>query len=335
MVALLWLFLVIGIIIIFFRVRSRRTHGIKTQATAESVWYSFLKVLFALSLSFFLLNLLLLLSSFDAPMHELSGGGLVPQITLGGRSMIRGITEMLVYGFTVCSVIFLLIVNRSYVKAKGDDIFKKRLILTLFILLGVTIVASAGSLGLNFLAPFTKALRFDNSFEGLLHLTVGAIVYLGVVAYFRFWRRQPLSPMARNYFIVGALMLVGMAYAAFILRTVPNQAEFAIDIERSTHIRNVATGVLEYYQSKGQLPVTLDALGPDRTGIQPVDPITGVPYDYRITSEDTYELCATFETDSVYYNPYGRIDLIEHDEGYDCLELNVPPYYRNTVPNPG
>jgi len=74
------------------------------------------------------------------------------------------------------------------------------------------------------------------------------------------------------------------------------------------------------------LPASLDELAAaarDRK-IEKTDPETGIPYDYRVLSESTYELCAVFlfardETRAVFWNhPAGRhcyrIDALDPPE---------------------
>lgn len=73
------------------------------------------------------------------------------------------------------------------------------------------------------------------------------------------------------------------------------------------------------------LPATLDelaAIAKDRK-IEQTDAETGVPYVYRVTSESTYELCATFQ----FERDESRDVFWNHPAGTHCFQIDVlaPP----------
>ena len=92
---------------------------------------------------------------------------------------------------------------------------------------------------------------------------------------------------------IGSFFLIGSPFAA---------RERAFDERRVTDLQNIQQQVVEYWRLKQQLPATLDDLVDSiRDQGVPVDPNTRAgwpPYEYQATGAKTFELCATFLTDS-------------------------------------
>jgi hypothetical protein len=69
-----------------------------------------------------------------------------------------------------------------------------------------------------------------------------------------------------------------------------------LDKRRLTNLQSIAREIDSRWQNQKSLPRDLEALGQSRAWLVLSDPVTGVPYEYRVTDNGTYELCATFET---------------------------------------
>lgn len=76
------------------------------------------------------------------------------------------------------------------------------------------------------------------------------------------------------------------------------------------------------------LPKSLDEIVQkgDRKRSLPVDPLTGEPYAYRIVSDTTYELCASFALE----RKTADRDFWNHSAGRFCFTIDAlspPPFY--------
>lgn len=111
-------------------------------------------------------------------------------------------------------------------------------------------------------------------------------------------RRQPgLRLFAGGVTATVLLSLLGGLYLAGS----PGRArQRALDGQRETHLATIADRIDRFWSQQGRLPGDLQELrGTRGIWVQSIqDPATGEPYDYTITGESTYELCAVFDTDS-------------------------------------
>ena len=91
---------------------------------------------------------------------------------------------------------------------------------------------------------------------------------------------------------------------------------------RVNDLQNIQFKVVEYWQTKENLPSSLDALKNNIYGwTQPLDPQTGELYEYNITGETSFELCANFKTS----------DIDEHESTKISVPMQI--YYENTMEN--
>ena len=60
------------------------------------------------------------------------------------------------------------------------------------------------------------------------------------------------------------------------------------------------------------------------------DPVSQTPYEYRVTADNRYELCATFETESA-----ARLDYFwAHGPGRQCFEFEARAESADHYPYP-
>jgi len=90
----------------------------------------------------------------------------------------------------------------------------------------------------------------------------------------------------------------------------------------------IDSGLNNYYQQEEALPQTLDELSDYKYLKLSVDdlvnPITGDTYEYKVISENEYELCTTFQSDSQEYSEnYYRDEMWPHQAGYQCLGQKI------------
>lgn len=90
----------------------------------------------------------------------------------------------------------------------------------------------------------------------------------------------------------------------------------------------------KYYKGYHALPDLLEQI-PDYDSLIEVtkDPFTKKDYLYKKLSTTSYQLCATFQSESK-AKPKSDIDMISnmpHKKGYDCIAYDVPSYLQNTT----
>ncbi|HVA96500.1 MAG TPA: hypothetical protein VND99_02505 [Candidatus Acidoferrales bacterium] len=104
------------------------------------------------------------------------------------------------------------------------------------------------------------------------------------------------------------------------------------DHKRVIDIGQIRDTIDDYYQNNGQLPQTLSALTYNVDATSPlntIDPQTNEPYEYMITGQTEYELCATFATSSTRDDPSAYdntssdyttfMDEFKHPAGHFCF----------------
>ena len=123
-------------------------------------------------------------------------------------------------------------------------------------------------------------------------------------------------------------MVAAIAAGFWVLGTPGRQREIAADRQRSQDLMAIAQRLHDQYTADDdnfELPATLDAteLGND--------PLTNQPYEYGRLGDRTFELCATFDTDSSTHrlqepqnNP--EAEQWQHPEGRHCFEFDVTEY---------
>ncbi|MFA6131402.1 MAG: DUF5671 domain-containing protein [Patescibacteria group bacterium] len=115
------------------------------------------------------------------------------------------------------------------------------------------------------------------------------------------------------------------------------------DERRLTDLSTIQNEIVNYYTYKQILPTTLTDLNNSISGFSvPVDPETGESYEYLVSSETSFQLCASFLTESTvedlmmsgpmyYQDPYQQ--NWAHGIGRVCYERTIDPdLYQITDP---
>jgi hypothetical protein len=126
--------------------------------------------------------------------------------------------------------------------------------------------------------------------------------------------------------IVLAIIVVIVIATAIALLDSPAQERLRrLDERRMSDLREIANAVDIYWTQEGILPNSLDDLA-DEEGYfaELVDPVTGDSYEYRIVNEDSFELCATFDTEDAASDrdPYFK-GLRHSGIGRQCFTLTA------------
>ena len=125
--------------------------------------------------------------------------------------------------------------------------------------------------------------------------------------------------------IVVATVVVAAVIGGIILLDSPAQERLRrLDERRVDDLRELAYTVDVYWTREGTLPSSLEELSNERGYYEElVDPETGEPYEYRVLSGNTYELCAQFARDTAEEQDRFYKDYWAHGPGRQCFELEA------------
>lgn len=149
------------------------------------------------------------------------------------------------------------------------------------------------------------------------------------------------------YIICG--IVAAVVVAGFLVAGSPQKARLSrLDEVRIGNLQQIQYEVINYWQSKGNLPKNLDDLVDTTRGvIIPVDPQSGEQYAYSITGDVSFELCAVFshEGDIEYgYSmpmrpmmyPAKGIDIKnnvwQHPSGRHCFSRTIDKDFYPSLP---
>lgn len=120
---------------------------------------------------------------------------------------------------------------------------------------------------------------------------------------------------------LSAVVLVAVGAGLYLVGSPAKARLHALDDRRASDLREASHQVSAYWQARAALPPTLDSLSPiagDSLAYR--DPATGTPYEYRVTGDSTYDLCAVFTYPSE--GGYG-VDPWRHPAGKHCFQRHV------------
>jgi len=165
-----------------------------------------------------------------------------------------------------------------------------------------------------------------------------------------YWDANQEKAKIVAYAVSGVLALFVIG-GFFYIGSPSNQRKVNSDAQRINDLSSIQYEVVNFYQQKGVLPQNLDELKDPISGnFIPNDPKTSATYDYSVKAPLTFELCATFETESgvspqnnalsapksLYYK--GQTDNWNHAIGKTCFERPIDPLrypvYSKTNPSP-
>ena len=126
-----------------------------------------------------------------------------------------------------------------------------------------------------------------------------------------------------------ALVVGAVAGGLFVLGSPAEQRVRRLDTRRVTDLAQIRGAVDAYWTTHGRLPESVAALAAAQGPYLKTherDPVTGQPYEYRVLTTDTYELCGTFERESTederYVMPYGGAPW-SHPAGRHCVTFKA------------
>ncbi|MFA6297059.1 MAG: DUF5671 domain-containing protein [Candidatus Paceibacterota bacterium] len=131
------------------------------------------------------------------------------------------------------------------------------------------------------------------------------------------------------YALVASVLVIVSIVAGFLSTGSPVDERLRnLDEERVSHLSVIQDQVVNYWQKKGTLPLTIDELNdPLSSFIVPVDPETKLAYEFNQLSKTTFEICSTFALPSrdavggktpMYY-PADPFQSFTHGSGRVCF----------------
>lgn len=236
--------------------------------------------------------------------------------------------------------LFLVLMRVIRKSIAGDatrgEIWVRRwaLFLTLFIA-GVTLAADLITLIMYFLNG-DVTLRF--ALKALVIFLVAGAGFLHFLADLRgYWSANPGKARLMGG-ATGVLLLVTIVAGFFIVGT-PWQARlYRYDDQKVNELQSIQYQVVNYWQAKERLPITLSELEDPISGFMvPTDPQTGAPYTYEATGKLSFKLCATFNAETQSYSvnartvptipgsAYKQEDNWQHGAGEACFTRTIDP----------
>src|SRR5689334_14627785 len=101
--------------------------------------------------------------------------------------------------------------------------------------------------------------------------------------------------------VVTILSVLAGIYGFSRIPSPAKQHAIKLDHKRIADLANIQYSITDYAQTNDALPTSLDQVKTQRystTPLEKTDPETNVPYEYTVISSTSYQLCATFTTDS-------------------------------------
>ena len=120
--------------------------------------------------------------------------------------------------------------------------------------------------------------------------------------------------------VVLAVIIVGIC----LLDSPAQERLRRLDERRVDDLRELSYELDFYWTREGTLPISLEELSSEPgVFVDPLDPETGQPYEYRVLSSNTYELCAVFALDTAAEQDRFYKDVWSHGTGRQCFQLEA------------
>lgn len=175
---------------------------------------------------------------------------------------------------------------------------------------------------------------------GFILKTLSVISVAGVVFYFTIEDLKGTlisnPKFFRNLKIATSTVILIMIVSGFFLIGSPSESRNRIeDSTRESDLSSIQYNITNFWQQKSRLPNNLEELVDPLTLVSlPVDPDTGLAYEYKVLGENKFELCATFETSSTKFDnestlrPYSPVytdNGFTHKAERTCFERTIDP----------
>lgn len=241
-------------------------------------------------------------------------------------------------------VIFPTLLILSYLLKKdfARDPLKKELGLRKWLVYATLFIAGIVLVG-DLVTILYKFLNGDLLTVGFLLKALSVFLVMGAVfTYYVLDLKGKTDSSVNKFAFIGSLVVVlALIVGSFMVLGSPRtQRLIKYDIERVQELQNIQWQVLNFWQQKESLPLTLADLGDPFSGFEvPQDPETGELYVYEKVGNLTFKLCATFalasdekgagyqpiEMSRAYPSGVIEGDNWKHEAGLACFERTIDP----------
>lgn len=180
----------------------------------------------------------------------------------------------------------------------------------------------------------------SGEFAATFFLKVGAVALVAgmIFAYYIYELRRdankPAPQRALFRYVAIILVLISVIGGFFLVGSPTTAREKRYDSERTADLQDIQWQIVSYWQRKEVLPVELSDLNDSISGYSlPVDPKTGLAYEYSVIDGKTFELCTTFDRPSTgqefkpapFSGPYESQEFANwnHEAGRICFERTI------------
>jgi hypothetical protein len=255
---------------------------------------------------------------------------------------IRFATAMLIVAFAVY-ILLMFLIHRDIAANPGKaEIGARRWLMYLTIFLAaIMIIVDVITLLNNF-------LNGELSTRFFLKVLVVLVVASAVFGYYLMDIRASggIGKSKNRFVAIGASCAVVLSIVvSFLVAGSPwYQRNVRFDERRVSDLQTIQNETVNYWAQKNVLPAELNDLVDSISGFQPaVDPETGVAYEYSVTGELSFSLCANFatKTPEILQNVPGTTAPVRypgdvyqqnwsHDVGRTCFDRTIDPeLYKN------
>ena len=141
--------------------------------------------------------------------------------------------------------------------------------------------------------------------------------------------RDRTYPRKTFQMVIVGIVVLSLGYGFYLAGSPQNQRLVRFDEQKVNDLQSIQNQlVYNWWQQKGSLPQTLDALNDSISGFNvPVDSQRNQPYEYSLTGAKSFQLCAVFNRDTV--KPNEAIPAIypyynwQHGAGRVCFDRTI------------
>jgi len=244
--------------------------------------------------------------------------------------------------------IYISYLANNDLKANPDkkDMWIRRwmIFFTLFVA-GLTIAIDLTTLIYRFLGAEDLTTRFF--LKVFFVLAVAITIFRSTLSDFKRETFEYKKGMKIRGYIVSIIILLSVIYGIVLIGSPSEQRAKMMDDQRINDLSSIQSQIVyTQWQNKGEVPASLDALKDPISGYMlPTDPETKQSYEYKMISKNSFELCATFRTESLatpdttaakpMSYPYvnGMInENWQHGIGRTCFERTIDPSLYKVTP---
>ena len=228
-------------------------------------------------------------------------------------------------GILISTPIFYFIMSKIYKSLKIGELKKDsevRRWLTYFILFisSVVVIGSLIQILNNFL---DGAFTMNFILKTLIVLSIASLIF---GFYFNDIKREDFKSDKINkiFFFVSLIIMTSAFIASFFLIESPTEARNRkLDEKIIQDFDAMRYAIDSYYSKNKTLPQNLEDIKIETINSRDLNFDNSKEYDYKITGEETYELCANFLSSNLEKTMSYSDTIWKHDKGYQCIKKEV------------